>query len=161
MGYVAYPEGRADLTEAMLKAQDTTVICPPRVSQVVAKAALEAGPAWVREQIEATVVKNRTTVTAALAAALGEASIVGGTGAIYLMAELPPARGGPADDRAVVEWLAEEHKVVLIPGSACGSPGWVRVAFANLEPGVCAEAARRMEAGLTALVEGQGPGGAQ
>ena len=50
-------------------------------------------------------------------------------GAIYLVARLPPHA---ADDVAAVRTLAEEHGVALIPGSACGAPGHIRVCYANL-----------------------------
>lgn len=60
---------------------------------------------------------------------------------------------GCEDDDAVVAWLVKKHGVCLIPGSACGLPGHVRVAFANLRPEVCAEAAARLKAGLTELVQ--------
>lgn len=40
---------------------------------------------------------------------------------------------------AVVEWLAKKHGVCVIPGSACGAPGHIRVAYANLEVAAIAE----------------------
>ena len=48
-------------------------------------------------------------------------------GAIYVMVKLPVM-----DDMRTVEWLAHTHHVAVIPGSACGLPGHVRVAYANL-----------------------------
>ena len=42
IGYMVIP---GDLFEAVNKIQDTNLICPPIVSQAVARAALEAGPA--------------------------------------------------------------------------------------------------------------------
>ena len=57
-------------------------------------------------------------------------------GAIYLWAKLPDGM----DDAEVVETLVKEHKVCIIPGSSCGSPGFVRVAFANLTEEACEEA---------------------
>jgi aspartate/methionine/tyrosine aminotransferase len=52
----------------------------------------------------------------------------------------------------VIEWLIQEHGVCIIPGSACGAPGYVRVAFANLQPAECKVAAGRLKAGLQQLV---------
>jgi len=37
-----------------------------------------------------------------------------------------------ADDMAAVAWLATQHGVCVIPGTACGAPGHIRVAYANL-----------------------------
>lgn len=51
-------------------------------------------------------------------------------------------------------WLVEKHGICLIPGSSCGSPGYVRVAFANLQPDVCKVAAARLKAGLEQVVAG-------
>jgi katanin p60 ATPase-containing subunit A1 len=62
------------------------------------------------------------------------------------------ARALASGDEAVVEWLIQEHGVCIIPGSACGAPGYVRVAFANLEPEQCKVAAGRLKAGFQQLV---------
>jgi aromatic aminotransferase len=59
---------------------------------------------------------------------------------------------GAEDDEKVVEWLVREHRVCLIPGSSCGCPGYIRVAFANLWPEDCRLAAARLKAGLQQLV---------
>ena len=72
-------------------------------------------------------------------------------GAIYLVARLPPHA---ADDVAAVRTLAEEHGVALIPGSACGAPGHIRVCYANLPLEQTREAAARLRRGLQALVDG-------
>ena len=63
---------------------------------------------------------------------------------------------GCEDDEEVVSWLVREHKVCVVPGSACGCPGYVRVAFANLEEGKCKQAAAQLKKGLQQLVH-QGP----
>lgn len=74
--------------------------------------------------------------------------IFGGEGAIYLWARLPPG----ADDEAWVKTLISEHQVCIIPGSSCGASGYVRVAFANLQPAACADAAVRLNKGLKHLM---------
>lgn len=43
------------------------------------------------------------------------------------------------------------HGVCIIPGTSCGAPGFVRVAFGNLQTDICREAARRLRAGLEQL----------
>ena len=57
-----------------------------------------------------------------------------------------------SDDEAVVAWLVREYQICLIPGSSCGAPGYIRVAFGNLHPEVCRTAAARLKAGLQRLV---------
>ena len=44
-------------------------------------------------------------------------------------------------------------QVCILPGGSCGSPGYVRVAFANLRPDDCTEAAGRLKRGLQELVQ--------
>ena len=41
---------------------------------------------------------------------------------------------GLVDDLQVVEKLAKEHGICVLPGSACGAPGYIRVGYANLPP---------------------------
>ena len=131
----------------LVKVQDTIPVCATQLSQHVALGALEAGPAWVAERV-ASLGVNRTALMRALSP-LGS-GVSAGEGAIYLWARLPP---GCEDDEAVVEWLVRKHRVCVIPGTACGCTGHVRVATANLEAAVCEEAASRLEAGLRELVD--------
>eukprot|EP00879_Flechtneria_rotunda_P018349 GHRR01019246.1.p1 GENE.GHRR01019246.1~~GHRR01019246.1.p1 ORF type:complete len:399 (+),score=104.95 GHRR01019246.1:337-1533(+) len=60
--------------------------------------------------------------------------------------------GNSATDEDVVAWLIRQHGVCVIPGSACGVPGYIRVAFANLTPAKCEVAAGRLKAGLKELI---------
>ncbi|KAK9825707.1 hypothetical protein WJX74_000024 [Apatococcus lobatus] len=148
VGYLAFPEDSGVGLE-LLKAQDTIPICAPQLSQQVALGALEAGRPWVQERL-ASVINNRNRLLEALSP-LGKPGdgIGGGEGAIYLWARLPQ---GCQNDDQVVEWLVKEHGVCVIPGSSCGVPGYIRVAFANLEEAACQKAADRLKAGLQQLV---------
>jgi len=142
MGYLAYP---TILHDELMKIQDTIAICPGVANQKAALAALGAGKEWVRKRVH-ELTANREAVIGAIEAALGKESISGGSGAIYLLVKLPVE-----DDLRAVEWLNDKHKVCVIPGSACGAPGVVRVCYANLPPDRCKEAAARLQAGLAEL----------
>jgi len=144
--YVSFP---AALAPEMLKVQDTIAICPSIASQKVALGALAAGRGWVSQRV-AGLAEQKALVLAALAP-LGDGAVQGGSGAIYLVARLPPHA---ADDVAAVRTLAEEHGVALIPGSACGAPGHIRICYANLPLEQTREAAARLRRGLQALVDG-------
>lgn len=157
VGYLAYDDSDG-LGDELLKVQDTVPICPPRLSQRVALAALTSGgPAWVAERVAESVLANREAVVGAVCRAFGRDAILGAPrGAIYVMVRLPPSPPGAAadstaDDAAAVRYLAEHHGVVVIPGGSCGAPGCIRIAFANLVPQACREAAARLEEGLVAL----------
>lgn len=146
VGYLAFPP---DLKPELFKVQDTVVICPAVASQRVALGALEAGRGWVASRV-ASLAEQKALVLGALEP-LGE--VKGGSGAIYLMAQLP---AGARDDVAVVRWLCDAHRVALIPGSACGHPGHVRVCYANLPLDKTREAAARLRAGIEQLVADPG-----
>jgi len=141
-GFIAHP---ASLGPALLKIQDTIVICPAVASQKVALGALQAGSPWVKENV-AQLALQKALVLEALAP-LGEGAVQGGSGAIYLFVKLP----GEVDDMETVRWLTERHKVCLIPGSACGMPGHVRVCYANLSLERTREAAASLHAGMLEL----------
>jgi aspartate/methionine/tyrosine aminotransferase len=131
--------------------QDTIPICPPILSQHVALASAAMGRAWVQQQL-GDVQENKTQLRSMLTQVLGEANVYGGEGAIYLMARLPSAASGaPADDVEAVRMLARDEGVVVIPGSSCGAPGFVRVAYANLPRAKCDEAIGRLRKGLARL----------
>merc|ERR1712216_896635 len=121
-----------------------------RISQRVALAALEsAGRPWVAKNVTESIAVNRKMVAGSITRALGCDAILGSPrGAIYLMVRLPSATDGPADDMAAIKYLADHHQLVVIPGSPCGAPGCIRVAYANLPTSACEDAAKRLEAGL-------------
>jgi len=151
MGYLAFKDSNDTLFRQIQKVQDTVPICPTQVSMHVALQAVQEGRPWVRQQLT-SLLGNREALLGALSP-LGSPGngVARSEGAIYLWARLPE---GCSDDEAVVAWLVEKHGICLIPGSSCGSPGYVRVAFANLQPDVCKVAAARLKAGLEQVVAG-------
>eukprot|EP00521_Asterionellopsis_glacialis_P010218 CAMPEP_0195302746 /NCGR_PEP_ID=MMETSP0707-20130614/31592_1 /TAXON_ID=33640 /ORGANISM="Asterionellopsis glacialis, Strain CCMP134" /LENGTH=413 /DNA_ID=CAMNT_0040366079 /DNA_START=284 /DNA_END=1525 /DNA_ORIENTATION=+ len=142
-GYVVLSKEGKLGTEAykqMLKVQDTIPICPPRISQVAAMGALSAGRDWVHNKVN-TLDTGRAAIFEALSPL---APIMGGTGAMYVMAKLPDGM----DDQEVARQLVEDFGVALIPGSFCGFPGWIRVCYSNLPPKECQIAANRLAEGI-------------
>jgi aromatic aminotransferase len=80
---------------------------------------------------------------------LGNDAVAAGEAAIYFFAKLPEGM----DDEAVVQRLVKEHGVTTIPGSACGCPGFIRVAYANCTASQCTHVCERLKRGLETLVE--------
>lgn len=151
VGYVAYPTepiGDLSLGAEMLKVQDTIPICATQVSQVVALEALRQGRGWVEERV-AGLRANRELVLDALSV-LGPGKVRAGDAAIYLFAELPAG----TDDEALVKELIQRYGVTTIPGASCGCPGYIRVAYANVETDACREACARLKQGLSELLMG-------
>ncbi|KAG6466272.1 hypothetical protein ZIOFF_075943 [Zingiber officinale] len=148
VGYIAYPEAVDGFAAQLLKIQDNIPICASIISQRLALHSLEVGPEWVRERVQ-NLVKNREMLEQALAP-LGEENVKGGEGAIYLWAKLPEKF---PDDYEVVRWLVKKHHVVVIPGSASGGPGYLRVSFGGLKEADCEIAAYRLKKGLEELMK--------
>ena len=125
------------------------------------------GRAWVSEKV-AGLSSSKKAAEAALGN-LGSESRLWGEGAIYLWARLPPrtlltttegeeggseAASAAADDREFVRFCVSQHGVAVIPGSACGVPGCVRVAYGKPRPGPeFEEAAARLGRACKAWVE--------
>ncbi|RDX92290.1 Aromatic aminotransferase ISS1 [Mucuna pruriens] len=148
VGYIAYPTEVEGFAAQLLKVQDNIPICATILSQYLALYSLELGPQWVVDKVK-SLDKNREIVLEALSP-LGEGSVKGGEGAIYLWAKLP--HGSTYDDFEVVRWLANKHGVAVIPGSACGAAGNVRISFGGLTENDCRVAAERLKKGLEELV---------
>ncbi|KAL2610016.1 hypothetical protein R1flu_028589 [Riccia fluitans] len=146
IGYIAYPTNVEGLGAQLLKVQDNIPICPSIIGQKLALASLKAGPEWVRENV-AHLSHNREVLIDALSP-LGPKSVKGGEGAIYLWAKLPDK---VTDDVAVSHWLVHRHKVSVIPGSASGVPGYIRVSYGGLNEADCKLAAVRLKTGLQEL----------
>ncbi|KAK8955416.1 hypothetical protein KSP40_PGU016008 [Platanthera guangdongensis] len=147
VGYIAYPTEVEGFRAQLLKVQDNIPICPSIIGQHLALYSLEVGPEWIRERVQ-DLVRNRELLKRALLP-LGEESVKGGEGAIYLWAKLPEKY---SDDFEVVRWLLRKHGVVVIPGSASGGAGYIRISFGGLKEADCEVAAERLRNGLEELV---------
>lgn len=147
VGYIAYPAEVEGFAAQLLKVQDNIPICASIISQHLALHSLKVGPEWVTEQVKG-IIKNKEIILEALSP-LGKEAVKGGEGAIYLWAKLPDKY---PDDYEVVRWLANRHGVVLIPGSASGCPGNLRISFGGLVEDQCKEAAERLKGGLEELI---------
>ncbi|RWW53728.1 hypothetical protein BHE74_00039754 [Ensete ventricosum] len=144
---IAYPEAVDGFGAQLLKVQDNIPICASVIGQRLALHSLEVGPEWIRERVQ-SLVKNRELLVKALAP-LGEDAVRGGEAAIYLWAKLPDKF---PDDYEVVRWLVRKHRVIVIPGSASGSPGYIRISFGGLQEADTEVAASRLSRALEELV---------
>ncbi|MGX2040886.1 pyridoxal phosphate-dependent aminotransferase [Methylocaldum sp. MU1018] len=152
IGYMVIPE---HLYEAVLKAQDTNLICAPSISQHAAAGALETGSGYCREKLE-TIGRVRDIVLDELRSLSDICRVPEAQGAFYILLKIDTG----LDSMTVAERLIREHKVAVIPGRAFGLEEgcYLRVAYGALEPETAAAGARRLVRGVRALAEASSAG---
>ena len=129
IGYAAAP---LELINAMKKIQSQSTSNPASISQAAARAALEGDQSCIGVMTKAFRERHRFVVDALNA--LPGVQCLPSTGAFYAfpyMQEAIDAIDGVADDVAFGEYLINEAGVALVPGSAFGAPGYMRLSFAT------------------------------
>jgi aspartate/methionine/tyrosine aminotransferase len=146
IGYMVYPEA---LHSAMMKSQDTILICPTIASQVGAVAALGVGRAYCEPHVK-ELAAIRDIVVSELSALGPLASVPAADGAFYALLRVNKA----VDPVGVGERLVREHKVAVIPGTAFGMTEgcYFRVAYGALQRATVAEGIGRLVKGLQAVL---------
>jgi aspartate/methionine/tyrosine aminotransferase len=146
IGYVVYPE---HLASAMMKAQDTILICPPIASQLAAAAALEVGRAHCEPHVRELAVIREIVLTE-LNALAPLAHVPAADGAFYALLRVNTSM----DPMVLGERLIREHHVAVIPGPAFGlTEGCVfRVAYGALQKETVTEGIGRLVRGLRAIL---------
>ena len=145
IGYMVIPEA---LYPAVLKAQDTNLICTPLISQWAAVGALETGSGYCREKL-ITTAKVRDIVLAELDAVRDFYHIPPADGAFYILLKVETE----LDSMALAERLIRLHGVAVIPGLAFGLEQgcYLRIAYGALDETTAAEGVGRLVAGLKAI----------
>ncbi len=148
IGWIVFP---AELERALLKIQDTLIICPPVIAQYAAAGALGEGRGFI-EGKRAELAQTRAMVQRELArlARTGLAEIPPASGALYFLLRLR-SKLAPME---LAARLIAEHRVAAIPGDAfgLGAGCCVRVAYGALQPATAVEGAGRFVAGVEALL---------
>lgn len=144
MGAMVVP---ADMYEAVIKVQDTVIICPPGPSQAAAIAALEIGGAYPRQFLPA--LEDAREVFIDGMDALGGVSMPVTNGAFYFLLQLDTHKA--AWDIALR--LIEDFGVVTIPGEAfAAAQPSLRIAYGNITEREAREGMRRLADGLQSLL---------
>ena len=142
---MVYPEA---LGAAMMKSQDTILICPTVAAQVGAVAALKVGRSYCEPYVR-ELESIRQIVVSELSQLGSLATLPAADGAFYCLLRVNTAM----DPVAVGERLVREHKVAVIPGTAFGMTEgcYFRVAYGALQKATVAEGIGRLVAGLKAI----------
>lgn len=128
---IGYAAGPAKLIAAMKKVQSQSTSNPCSISQVAAEAALNGGRECVTPMVAAfkerhDYVVNRLNNIAGI-------SCVAADGAFYAYPNVKEAikLKGAENDLHFAEMLLEQAGVALVPGSAFGTEGFMRVSYAT------------------------------
>ena len=128
IGYCGGPE---DIVKAMKKIQSQSTSNPVSISQAASVAALTGGNECVQDML--VHFKDRHDY---LVAALNEIpgfSCIAGAGTFYAFPDISDAMAakGCEKDTDFSELMLNEAEVALVPGSAFGAPGYMRLSFAT------------------------------
>jgi aspartate aminotransferase len=128
---IGYAGGPADVIKAMKKVQSQSTSNPTSIAQVAAQAALEGDQSRLKEMNDA--FKKRHDFVHQALNAIDGISCLPSDGTFYIF---PSFQGvmdkmGLDDDVKLGEAMLEKVEVALVPGSAFGSPGHMRISFAT------------------------------
>jgi aspartate/methionine/tyrosine aminotransferase len=145
IGYMVIPES---LWDAVNKIQDTILICPPLVSQHVARAAIGAGAEYAQSHL-AALDRMRRTIGDALNGVSDACEIAVPAGAFYYFVKVRTR----TDAMTAAEQLVRRHRVAAIPGPAFGAHDgcFLRVSYGAHDEATAAEGARRLAEGIRQL----------
>lgn len=152
---LGYAAGPAWLINAMQILQSQSTSNPSSISQAAAVVALQQPAKFLTEWI-AVLDRRRQQVLETIAASNG-LSASAPQGAFYIFANCTALIGRRTpqgdvltDDKAVASWLLQDAQVALLQGSAFGTPGYLRIAYA-VEDSLLREACQRLKASLSKL----------
>lgn len=128
---IGYAAGPVKLISAMTKVQSQSTSNPTSISQIAAEAALNGGRDCVTPMVKA--FKERHDYVVKTLNEIPGFSCITADGAFYAYPNVKEAmaKAGIDNDIDFAEKLLLEAGVALVPGSAFGTPGYMRLSFAT------------------------------
>jgi aspartate aminotransferase len=129
IGYAAGPE---NLIQAMKNVQSQSTSNPTSISQAAAQVALEGDQDCIAEMLQAFKARHDHVVEGLNA--IEGVHCLQGDGTFYAFPDvhgLIERIAGVNDDVELAEYILDQTGVALVPGSAFGSPGYMRLSFAT------------------------------
>ena len=132
---VGYAAARKDIIKAMIKLQGQITSCSNSVAQKAALGALLGSQDEAEAMVE--VFRERRDFVCERVSRIPKVSFTRPHGAFYLLVDISEYLGKSDGSRVIgndvdlCEYLIEEAHVALVPGSAFGADGTVRIAYAN------------------------------
>jgi len=146
IGYAAGPKA---LMQAMKNIQSQSTSNPTSIAQVAATTALNGDQTCIQVMLKA--FKQRHDFVVEALNAIDGVKCLPSQGAFYSFPDMREAMArldGVGDDVALAEYLLEHAGVALVPGSAFGAPGYMRLSFATSIDNL-REAAARLDRALS------------
>ena len=129
---IGYCGGPANLVAAMKKTQSQSTSNPCSISQVAAEAALNGDQRCIAPMLKA--FKERHDFVVGRLNAMNGVKCLPSDGTFYAFADFRDAianRDGINNDLELADYLLNEAKVALVPGSAFGAEGYMRLSYAT------------------------------
>ncbi|MBL1432146.1 MAG: aspartate aminotransferase [Gammaproteobacteria bacterium] len=129
---IGYAAGPVELISAMTTIQSQSTSNATSIAQAAATAALNSPAEDLNHMVEA--FKQRHDYVVAMLNSINGIHCIESTGSFYAFPHvqgLIDAVDGVNDDVALAEYLISELGVALVPGSAFGAPGYMRLSFAT------------------------------
>lgn len=129
---IGYAAGAARVVSAMKKIQSQSTSNPNSIAQVAAQAALDGDQGCVRDMV--SVFKNRHDYVVGRLNEVKGVRCLPAQGAFYAFPDMSEAireLNSVEDDIALGEHLLNEAGVALVPGSAFGEAGCMRLSYAT------------------------------
>jgi aspartate aminotransferase len=145
---IGYAAGPAKLIGAMKKVQSQSTSNPCSIAQEAARAALEGDQACVAEMVVA--FKERHEFVVSELNKISGVECIPADGTFYAFPSFQgviDSRSDINDDIELAEYLLQEAGVALVPGSAFGAPGNMRLSFATSKE-ILADAIERIAKAL-------------
>jgi aspartate aminotransferase len=138
---IGYAAGPAWLVEAMTNIQSQSTSNPTSISQVAAEEALSGDQSFIGVMLKA--FKERHDFVVTQLRTIPDVECLETDGTFYVLPDLNRVIArlpGIEDDLGLAEFLIEKGGVAVVPGSAFGAPGHVRLSIAtsmtNLEAAI-------------------------
>lgn len=146
---IGYCAGPKHIIKAMKNVQSQSTSNPTSIAQAAAAAALDGDQGCVSEMVR-TFKQRHDAVHAALSRIPGVRAVAA-DGAFYSFPDCNPAMAklGIKDDVALAEHLLTRHGLAVVPGSAFGAPGHLRLSYATSDENLV-KAITRLKEGLKA-----------
>ncbi len=129
---IGYAAGPKPLIEAMKNIQSQSTSNPASISQAAAQAALEGDQSFMKDWLRQ--FKERHAFVVQELNRIKGVQCLPSPGAFYSFPKMQgviDALPGIKDDVELAEYLLNEIGVALVPGSAFGAPGYLRLSFAT------------------------------